>query len=75
MKYYKTVFFWHTDFKTYDISLGIHICWSGRIDLHILNRMISFGNIPLYKTQKGDIIAVSNSWHNTKKGNIRVGTP
>lgn len=26
---------WWTSFGTPDISLGIHICWDGRIDFHI----------------------------------------
>jgi hypothetical protein len=75
MRFFKIAHFHWTNFGTYDISLGIHLCWSGRIDIHIGVGMLSIGVIPLYKTAKGDIIAVSNSFHNGKTKTIRHGTP
>lgn len=75
MKFHRWTKIWWTDFGTPDISLGIHVCWSGRIDLHIWTGMLSLGKIPLYKDQKGRIFAASNSYHQDKTKPIRAGTP
>ena len=75
MKFFKIAHIHWTDFKTRDISFGIHICWAGRIDFHIGTGMLSIGNVPLYKDNKKSIFAVSNSFHNTRKLPIRAGTP
>jgi hypothetical protein len=55
--------FWTPDFGTNDISFGIHICWKGRIDIHIWTGMLSIGNVPVYTNRDGTLIAVSNSFH------------
>lgn len=75
MKFHKIVYFWWTNFETKDVSFGIHICWKGRVDIHFLSGMLSIGNVPLYKTKEGKIIAVSNSFHSDKKKPIRASIP
>ena len=62
--------FWITDFGWPDISFGIHFCFDGRIDIHILQWMISVGKVPIYQN-KDKLIAVSNSFHNKTSTNIR----
>ena len=74
MKFQKTAKFWITDFGYPDISFGIHICMDKRIDIHFWTWMISIGNVPIYETNKG-LIAVSNSYHKTKKGPVRACIP
>ena len=75
MKYIKTTFIWWTDFGTKDISFGIHICWKGRLDIHILHGMLSLGNVPIYMDREGKEFAVSNSFHKTGKRPFRAGVP
>lgn len=66
---------WTKDFGTNDISFGIHICWKGRIDIHVLFGMLSIGRVPMYRNLKtGLVFAVSNSFHKTKKPPYRAGT-
>ncbi len=73
---------WWTDFGTKDISLGIHICWKGRVDFHILTGMLSLGRIPLYDNN-GKEFALSNSFHEStnkrdyikKRKPFRAGNP
>jgi hypothetical protein len=74
MKYIQTKRFWITDFGYPDISFGIHICMDKRIDVHFWTWMISIGNVPIYETNK-KLIAVSNSYHKTKKSPVRAGIP
>lgn len=74
MKYIKTAKFWITDFGYPDMSFGIHICMKGRLDIHFLKWMISIGNVPIYQ-MGGKNIAVSNSYHKTKKLPMRAGVP
>lgn len=74
MKFYKTTWFWITYFGSPDISAGFHICMKGRIDIHILMWMFSFGNVPLYE-KDGKIFAVSNSYHSDKRKTVRAGIP
>lgn len=74
MKYIKTVPFWITKFGMVDVSFGIHICWRGRVDFHILTWMISIGNVPIYEF-RGKQIAVSNSYHTDKRNPTRAGVP
>ena len=73
MTFYKWTNLKWTNFGTKDISFGIHVCWKGRIDIHIWTGMMSVGNIPLYKTREGRIIAVSNSYHEDRNKPIRAG--
>lgn len=74
MKFEHISHFWYTDFRTKDISFGVHICWKGRIDIHFLFGMLSIGIVPIY-SQQGKRIAVSNSFHQDKKLPIRAGVP
>jgi len=83
--------FWLTDFGTSDLSLGVHICWDGRVDLHLGKYMLSFGKVPIYWYRKhgsvdnGPIsvlyeeqIAYANSCHNSiknRKALYRAGVP
>jgi hypothetical protein len=76
MKFDHIARFWWTDFGTNDISFGIHVCWDGRIDLHIWTGMLSLGIVPIYRCQRtNNSMAVSNSFHldNTKR--LRAGIP
>lgn len=71
---------WWTDFGTKDISFGIHICWDGRIDLHIWTGMLSLGVVPIYEKRDmlgKKLLAVSNSFHKdiTKTSRMRAGVP
>ena len=76
MNFYTIKPFWLTRFPGADISFGIHICWAGRLDLHLLNFMLSFGVVPIYEDKKGRRFAVANSFHTTKgKTPLRAGTP
>lgn len=88
MQYERTTWFWITDFKGADLSLGIHLCWKGRIDFHILRWMISIGRVPLYRQfrwkdgiwNRGEVFACSNSYHvadqkRKDKMAIRAGVP
>jgi hypothetical protein len=80
MKFDHIARIWWTDFGTKDISFGIHICWAGRIDLHIWTGMLSLGNVPIYEKidRNGKkLLAVSNSFHIdiTKTSNMRAGVP
>jgi hypothetical protein len=76
MKFIKNTIFWITVFPGADISLGIHLCWHGLIDLHLLNFMVSVGRIPIYKDKNGRCFAVANSFHLTRgKTPLRAGTP
>lgn len=65
---------WVSKFEGNDISLGIHICWVGRLDIHILFWMISIGVVPIYKIGIKSV-AVSNSYHDGKDTTIRAGIP
>lgn len=63
-----TWIWWTKTFGTNDISLGIHICWAGRIDIHFWTGMLSIGRVPLYVMPEGtrtagSLTAVSNSYH------------
>ncbi len=75
MKFDCIRWFWLTTFGTKDISLGIHICWAGRLDVHILWVMISIGIVPIYRDRHNKKFAVSNSYHKTNKLPIRAGVP
>ncbi len=75
MKYSRMVWFWVTDFGWPDVSFGIHICLHGRVDIHFLKWMFSFGEVPIYKDSLGVEIAVANSYHFTQKGRLRAGVP
>lgn len=63
MKYLYTAPIYLTRFPGGDISLGLHLCWKGRIDLHIGVWMLSIGNVPIYQDRDHKSIAVSNSFH------------
>ena len=75
MLFYKKTFFHITDFTGWDVSIGIHLCWAGRLDIHFLRWMISIGNIPLYKDRSGHIFAASNSYHTRQSKMFRAGVP
>ena len=77
MKFHAIKPFWFTDFGTLDVSLGVHLCWDGRIDLHILTFMLSFGRVPIYVDRNGHKFAVSNSYHKdvNKRVPLRAGVP
>ena len=78
MKFHKMKWVhWTDSFGTKDVSLGIHICWKGRIDIHFLFGMLSIGRVPIYKDRKGILFAASNSWHSDQSGKfrIRAGVP
>lgn len=61
-----------------DISLGIHICWKGRLDIHLFNLIIAIGYVPVYSAVFGEYgspraartygkrYATSNSYHAAK---------
>ena len=67
---------WWTDFGTKDISFGIHICWDGRIDLHIWTGMLSLGVVPIYRCLRtSKLIAVLNSFYQGNTKRLRVGVP
>lgn len=67
---------WITDFSWPDISFGVHWCWYGRLDIHFLKWMISFGKIPIYQNTDGNRIAVSNSyWAGENTKTLRAGVP
>lgn len=65
--------FWIDDLGWPDISFGVHVCLDGRLDVHALKWVISFGKIPIYQTREGNMIAVSNSFHSRGKLPIRAG--
>jgi len=69
-KFIKIAHIWVTHFGYPDISLGLHLCFRGRIDIHFLFWMISIGVVPIYEVN-GKIIAVSNSFHSNKSKLIR----
>lgn len=71
MKYLKTARFWITNFGAPDVSFGVHFCAAGRIDIHFLFWMLSFGKVPIYQNKSGKQFAVSNSFHKTQKGPLR----
>lgn len=78
----RTTWLWWSSFGTWDISLGLHLCWRGRLDLHIGTGMLSVGRVPLYsKGSHGKEFAVSNSFHtdmrqrNTSSRPVRAGVP
>lgn len=75
MKFHSIKPFWFTHFGTSDVSLGVHVCWGGRVDLHILTFMLSFGRVPIYEDRKGRKFAASNSYHTdaTKRAPFRAG--
>lgn len=75
MKYLYQRFFWITFFGIPDVSFGIHICMDFRVDFHLLFWMLSIGNVPIYQLKDGSRIAVSNSYHLTKRGSVRAGNP
>ena len=75
MNFHSMECFWVTNFGLPDISLGIHVCMAGRIDLHIGWYMISIGKVPIYKDRNGKLIAVANSYHKTKRMPIRASNP
>jgi hypothetical protein len=52
---------WIDDLGRPDISFGFHICWKGRIDLHFMWWIISFGKVPIYEHNKKHF-AASNSF-------------
>ncbi len=76
---------WYTHFG-WDVSLGIHICWKGRIDIHFLFGMLSLGYVPIYERARKKF-AASNSFHEavqrrfmekikkTKLPEMRAGVP
>jgi hypothetical protein len=76
--------FWITNFATEDmkdVSLGVHVCWDGRVDIHIGTYMLSLGKVPIYffrtyaHTDEGikliheEKIAYNNSSHKRKLAN------
>lgn len=71
MKFHHIARFWITDFRWPDVSFGIHLCLDGRIDFHFLKWMVSIGRIPVYSNPKGDLYAVSNSFHNKTSKSVR----
>lgn len=75
MRFSHLSWFWVTHFKGPDLSLGIHVCMRGRLDFHFLFWMFSFGRVPIYVDRQGKKFAVSNSYHETKKGPLRAGVP
>lgn len=75
MTFSKQTNFWWTHFGTKDVSFGIHICWQGRVDIHILWGMLSIGNVPIYTDKQGRQFAVSNSYHLDNTQPLRAGTP
>lgn len=75
MRFIGISYLWLTRFGTADVSLGIHICWKGRIDFHFLWWMVSLGIVPIYEGRDGKRFAVSNSYHSTKRGPLRAGNP
>lgn len=75
MEFVKMAKYWRTTFLGNDVSLGIHICWAGRIDFHIGRSMFSFGRVPIYKTRQGHVFAASNSYHIDKTKPFRAGVP
>ncbi len=72
-----------------DISFGIHMCWEGRVDLHLFNIIIAIGLVPVYSTlykgannytETGKKFASSNSFHKSYKARrslpyFRSGVP
>lgn len=67
--------FWITDMGWPDVSFGLHICMSGRVDVHFLKWIFSFGNIPIYQTRNGRRFAASNSYYESRSKEFRAGTP
>lgn len=67
--------FWVTDLGWPDISFGIHICMKGRVDLHLLKWMFSFGKVPIYRNKIGRTFAASNSFHENQASELRAGNP
>lgn len=50
-----------------DVSLGIHICWRGRIDFHIFNLIIAIGYVPVYSAVYGPYRAAESERTYSKK--------
>lgn len=75
MKFLYFRWFWITDFESMDTSVGFHICWKGRIDLHLLWWMLSFGRVPIFQTRSGRKFAASNSFYEDRKQEPRAGVP
>lgn len=76
MKFSHMSKFWVTDFGWPDVSFGVHICTKGRVDVHFLKWMFSFGKVPVYQDAKDKRFAAANSFHDQKVRNaVRAGTP
>jgi len=75
MKFLRFQFFWITNLGWPDISFGIHICMKGRVDIHFLKWMLSFGNVPIYQNRIGRKFAASNSFHEYQSKEFRAGNP
>lgn len=58
-----------------DVSFGLHICMSGRVDVHFLKWIVSIGRVPIYQRRDGSRFAASNSYHEKRATEFRAGTP
>lgn len=72
ISFVKIVPFWVDDLGWPDVSLGVHICWKGRIDFHFLKWIISIGKVPIYNVGKKRC-ACSNSFHEHYMKKVRRG--
>lgn len=66
---------WLTDMGWPDISFGLHICMSGRVDFHFLKWILSVGRVPIYQMKNGKRFAASNSYYENRSKEFRAGTP
>jgi len=66
--------FWITDMGWPDISFGLHICMSGRVDFHFLKWILSVGAVPIYQGRNSPF-AASNSFHEKRSTEPRTGQP
>lgn len=62
MKFIEYRKFWVDDLGWPDVSLGLHLCMKGRVDIHIFKWIISIGIVPIYKDNRGRLFAASNSF-------------
>jgi hypothetical protein len=69
MKYVRTTPIILEYIKSDGCSFGIHFCWHGRVDIHFLVWVLSIGNVPLYRNNKGTF-AVSNSYHSNRNKHL-----
>jgi len=66
---------WTTKYDGWDLSFGVHLCWKGRIDIHLGVWMYSFGRVPIFETKTGRRFAASNSFYEDQKSELRAGVP